>query len=251
MSRLGRLPAARSISLTLLWNISVLLSTLPANSQIVVAAASDLSPLQPLLAKQFAAKTPIRFTFGSSGMLARQIANGAPFDLFLSADETRVRELAAAGQILPDSVRTYGVGRLGLWSRSGTYRSIAQLDSRSLAHLAIAHPDHAPYGQAAKQALQAAGLWEKLRSRVVFGENVRQAFQFAESGNADATLTAWALVRERGGIQLPAALHQPVRQTGGVVAASKQAEAARQVLEFLTSPAGRRMLASIGLDPVR
>lgn len=186
----------------------------------------------------------IRFTFGASGGLAQQIKSGAPYDLFLSADEARVKDT-----VIPGSETIYAQGRIALWSKSGKIASLAGLEAPGVLHVAIANPEHAPYGTAAKQALQKAGLWTKLAGKVVYGESVRQALEYAESGNADAVITAWSLVINRGGIELPANLHDPIRQTGGVVKSSQHAQAGRAFLRFLVSAEGRRLLTNGGFDP--
>jgi molybdate transport system substrate-binding protein len=216
--------------------------------QLTVAAASDLIDVQGSLTQAFAAKSGVRlrFTFGASGGLARQIASGAPYDVFLSADEAQIHELAAAGDLLPDSVVVYARGRIALWSKRGSIGSLASLLAPQILHVAIANPGHAPYGLAAKQALEKAGLWTKLEKKIVYGESVRQALEYAESGNAEAAITAWSLVVHRGGILLPADLHSPIRQAGGVVSSSKDPQSARAFLRFLMSPEGRRVLENGG-----
>ena len=181
-------------------------------------------------------------------MLARQIENGAPFDVFLSANQQYVKELADAGVILPDSVRDYAKGRLGLWS-TGRRLRFEDLGKIAITHLAIPNPAHAPYGVAARQALERRGLWNALQSKVVYGENVRQTLQFAESGNADACITAWSLVLNQGGILLPENWHDPIRQTGGVVARSRKLPLARKFLDLLATPEGRKLLEKFGLTP--
>jgi molybdate transport system substrate-binding protein len=188
----------------------------------------------------------LQFSFGSSGLLARQIANGAPFDVYLSADERFVRQLADEGKIAPASVKVYAIGRLALWSKHG-YRTLDDLRRPEVRHVAIANPDHAPYGVAAREALRNAGLWPAVERKIVFGENVRQALQFAETGNADAALVAYSLVVKRG-VLVPASLHQPIRQAAGVVAASRQGALARRFLDFLLSPAGKAVLAQAGFE---
>lgn len=184
----------------------------------------------------------VRFVFGSSGMLARQIENGAPYDAYLSANEKLVYDLAAQGRLDPNSVRVYAVGRIATWSKYGTGLGAAR-------RIAMANPAHAPYGVAARQALEKQGLWAGLEQRIVYGENVRQALQFAESGNAEVAITAWSLVFDRGGILLAAELHAPIRQAGGVVASSRQRELAARWLDFLGGAAGRALLARYGLFP--
>jgi molybdate transport system substrate-binding protein len=222
-------------------------------ADLIVAGASDLAPLTSALEQGFekAAHTPasikVRFTLASSGSLAQQIENGAPFDVFLSADERLVKELVASGHLEPD-ILTYAVGRLGLWSKDGRVRSLEDLKKPGVIHLAIANPEHAPYGMAARKALETQGLWREIQPKIVYGENVRQAMQFAESGNADAVITSWTLLIGRG-VLLPAEWHDPIRQAGGVVKGSGQTAMARQFMKFLTSVEGRKILQSGGLFP--
>jgi len=216
-----------------------------APEELLVSAASDLAALEPGL-RALAPGGGVRFTFGSSGMLARQIEHGAPFDVFLSADAARAEALAATGKLL--SPRLYAVGRVGLWSKSGAWRALDDLRRRPFQNLAIANPAHAPYGRAARQALERAGLWRAVERRVVLAENVRQAWQFAESGNAEVCLTAWSLVHGRGGVLVEAALHEPIRQVGGVVKRSTRQRRAQAFLDALTGEAGRRLLQGGGLE---
>ena len=217
-------------------------------AEVLVAAASDLAPMAPALSAGFANARGhrVKFTFGSSGSLARQIENGAPFDAFLSASESYVRELAAAGNVKPASIAVYALGRIALWSADGSVRELDDLRKASVRHIAIANPQHAPYGAAAKQALERRGLWPDVQSRLVLGENVRQALQFAESRNADAVITAWTLLKGRGTL-LPAEWHDPIRQTGAVVQTSQQADAASAFLQYLASDAGQAVLIEGGL----
>lgn len=240
---------APRVSTILLLNLSVLLSSslLWPAEPLLVAAAADLVRTQTFLSEPFAKN--VRFTFGSSGMLARQIENGAPYDVYLSANEAFVSQLTKTGKIIPDSVVNYANGRLGLWSRSGRFRKLEDLLDPGVRHVAIANPMYAPYGMAAREALKGRGLWEKLEKKLVYGENVQQALQFAQSGNADAVITAWSLVHDRGGVLLPADWHQPIRQVGGAVAGRPNAEAARRFLRFLSSPEGRKILEKSGFSP--
>lgn len=212
---------------------------------LLVAAASDISPLEKdLTSGAKRAGLDVRFTFGSSGMLARQVENGAPFDLFLSANEQFVDELDKAG--FASKRVTYAKGRLGLWSRSGGVRALGDLRQPNVRHIALANPKHAPYGMAAEELLRAEELWDTLRTKLVFGENVRQAFEFARTGNADAVITSWTLVHDTGGFML-LERHKPLRQAGMVVRGSKQETVALRFLDFLLSPAGQKILQSKGL----
>lgn len=187
----------------------------------------------------------IRFSPGSSGGLARQIANGAPFDVFLSANEQYVRELADSGYVQTESVRTYATGRLGLYSLDGKLKELKELEG--VKHVAIANPRHAPYGLAAEQALRSAGLWMAVQPKLILAENVRQAYEYARTRNADAAITAWTLVKDVGGVLVPATLHEPIRQTAGVCASSGRAADARRFVEFLLSAEGQAILSRYGL----
>jgi molybdate transport system substrate-binding protein len=182
-------------------------------------------------------------------MLARQIRNGAPFDVYLSANEQFVKELDSAGLLLPGSIRSYATGRIGLWSSAGTVKSLQDLRSPNVTRIAIPNPQHAPYGMAAEQLLRKLNLWDKLKAKVVLAENVRQAFEFARTGNADAVITSWTLLHDKGGLLLPDNLHLPIRQAAGIVKTTANPKAAKAFLDFLTSPEGRQLLARYGLFP--
>jgi len=216
------------------------------SAELLIAAASDLAPIAPKLEKAYTEK--VRFTLASSGSLKQQIENGAPFDVFLSANETYVRDLLAAGQVT--DATNYATGRIALWSPNGSVASLEDLKKSAVIHLAIPNPQHAPYGVAAKQALESRGLWKAVEPKIVYGENVRQALQFAESGNVDAVITSWTLLIGKGTL-LPEAWHAPIRQTGAVVKASAQAAAARRFLKFLMSPEAQKILADGGLFPAQ
>lgn len=184
-------------------------------------------------------------------MLARQIANGAPYDVFLSANRRYVDDLAGTGRIAAGSVRDYAVGRLGLWSKGGRWGRLEDLTAPGVRHMAIPNPAHAPYGVAARQALERRGLWQRVAPKIVYGENVRQTLQYAESGNADSAITAWSLVFDKGGVLLPEEWHAPVRQSAGIVSSSRRQREARQFLDFLTGPEARAILLRHGFAAPR
>lgn len=215
-----------------------------AADPLLVAAASDLAPLDAELKAGF--DQPVTFTYGASGMLARQIENGAPFDVLLSADDLVIEPLIKKGRLEPDTRRIYAIGRVALWSKTGAIRSLNELPKARV--IAIANPAHAPYGRAAHQALEKAGLLAQVKDRLVMAESVRQAFQFAESGNADVCLTAWSLVYDKGGVQLDDALHQPLRQVAAVNRKSKRRKDAYAFLEYLVSDATRSLFATHGFN---
>lgn len=246
--------SAGVLSTLLLLNFSGALSTCIASAQtteLLVGAAADLAPLQEPLTSAFERATGIRvrFVVASSGMLSRQIEQGAPYDVLLSANQRYVTDLALAGRVVRGSVRTYALGRIALWSKEGRVRSLTELRNPRILHVAIPNPNHAPYGVAAREALEGQGLWKQVEPRIVYGENVLQAFQYAQSGNAEVAITAWSLVFSQGGILLPENLHSPILQSGAMVASTRQAAAARRFLDFLTGHEGRKLLQSNGLFP--
>jgi molybdate transport system substrate-binding protein len=197
---------------------------------------------------------PVRFVFGSSGQLATQIRAGAPYQVFLSANMDFVRALDTEGRLVVGTARPYARGRLALYSRDGNVTALDGL--AGLRAVAIANPLHAPYGVAARQVLQAREDWAAVSKSIVYAENVRQALQFIESGNAQAGLVAWSLVKGRpGAVLLPESLHAPILQGLGVIrgeAAHAEATAgALAFVEALTAKAGKAMLADAGFAPVK
>lgn len=236
-------------------------AAVPARAQAapVIAAASDLSAALPELAGLFQRETgrAVRLTFGSSGALAQQIGNGAPFELFLSADEAYVDRLAAAGRTEGGGA-LYAIGRIGVFlPRGSRIRGDADLrdliaavrDGR-LRKFAIANPDHAPYGRAAREALQSFGLWEAIRPRLVLGENVSQATQFATSGSAQGgaiplSLALTPRVKSAGSFTLiDASRHRPLRQRA--VLLKDAGPTARAFFGYLRGAKGRAVLARHG-----
>jgi molybdate transport system substrate-binding protein len=249
-SSLSNLSVSLSSSISKFFVILTLTTTSTCAATLTVAAAADLIQAQPDLAAAFGKRSQatVIFSPGASGELARQIENGAPFDVFLSANVKYVEDLAKKGFVLSNSVVVYAQGRLGLWSRDGKVRSVNELNEANVRIVALPNPRFAPYGLAAQQLLQAEGFWGPLQPKIVFGENVSQALQFAETGNADAVITSWTLVAKRGGVLLPAK-HAPILQAAGIVARTGEPELARRFIEFLRSPEGRAILARYGLMP--
>lgn len=219
---------------------------------LVVSAAADLTPVLDRLVPLFREHTgvDVALNLGSTGQLGQQIAAGAPVDVFLAASRQAVDELAAEGLIVPGSERAYAVGRLALWTGPGGTSVIRLEDLRrpDIRRIALANPDHAPYGIAARQALIAAGLWEELQPKLVPAENVRQAYQFARSGNADVGLVALSLVyRTDGRYELvPEGLYDPLVQVLAIPAASTRQPEARRFVEFLSGDEGRVLLEEYG-----
>lgn len=192
-----------------------------------VAAASDLKFALEEIAAAFTAASgkPVKLAFGSSGNFARQIRQGAPFEMFLSADESFVESLARDG-LARDAGDLYAVGRIVFFAPTGSPLEPdsalnalkAALESGRVRRFAIANPEHAPYGRAAREALETAGLWTAIQKRLVLGENVSQAAQFATTGGADGGIFAYSLalspaIRRLGRfVLIPESMHRPLRQ---------------------------------------
>ena len=229
----------------------------------VIAAAADLNAVLPEIASAFerAGGRGVTLVFGSSGNFTQQIAqqgaSGGPFELFLSADEGYVEHLCAAGQT-EDGGALYAVGRIGIFAPTGSpleadgalkNLAVALRDGR-LARFAIANPEHAPYGRAAREALAHAGLWDAIKPRLVFGENVAQATQFAASGSAQGGIVPLSLaltpaLRDAGAFALiPDDWHGPLRQR--MVLLKGASEAARAFYSFLQGPEARSLFKRQG-----
>ncbi len=225
----------------------------------VIAAASDLKFALDEVAGAFQRQTgrKVRVAYGSSGNFFSQIAQDAPFELFLSADEEYVFRLARQGRVLDDGV-PYAIGRIVLFVPTGSpVRADAQfadlrraLADGRLRKFAIANPEHAPYGRAAKQALQANGVWEAIEPRLVLGENVSQAAQFAVSGSAQGGIFALSLAKapafaNAGSyVLVPQELHQPLKQR--MVLTRKAGAVAREFYAWLQQPAARTVFKKYG-----
>ena len=225
----------------------------------VIAAASDLKFALDEIVVEFQKSTgqSVRVSYGSSGNFVRQIAQDAPFELFLSADEAFVFKLADLGRTL-DRGALYAIGRIVLFTPKGSpvrpdagFADLRQaLADGRLVKLAIANPEHAPYGRAAMEALKSAGLWAAIEPRLVLGENVSQAAQFAVSGSAQAGIFALSLAlapnfRDAGSyVAIPEALHRPLRQR--MVLTRSAGATARALYAFLQEPAARAVFKRYG-----
>jgi molybdate transport system substrate-binding protein len=219
-----------------------------STDRILVAAASDLAGAMPELAAAFEAETGVRVdaTLGSSGQLAQQVLQGAPVDVFLSADELWVDRLEAAQRIDPASRAVYAYGMLVLLAGRITEppQTLAALAGAEFERIALANPENAPYGRAAREALQSAGVMHAAESRLVLAENVRQTVQFAETRAVDVAISALSLMdstRHRWTV-VPPGLHAPLAQTAAIVADRPGQEAARAFIEFIVGPAAREIL---------
>jgi molybdate transport system substrate-binding protein len=222
-------------------------------TEITVAAASDLTPAFEEIGREFAAdqKTKVTFVFGSTGMLTRQIENGAPMDLFAAANVAYIEQLEQKGLIVHGTKAIYARGRITMWTTGDSplqIRTIRDLVSSEVKRIAIANPDHAPYGLAAQQALQTAGIWDVVKPKLVYADNIRQTLQYAETGNVDVAIVSVSLSQERKGrwTLIPEELHQPIDQGLAVIKSTRNETAARAFASFVTGARGREILAKYG-----
>lgn len=218
-----------------------------------VAAASNLTDVFGAVAKAFTEQTqvPVTFSFGSTAQLAQQIDNGAPFDVFAAADTAHVDALVNQGRVTKQSRCVYARGRLALWAPQWDTATLAPdaLKDPRIRFIAIAQPGAAPYGQAAVDALTQLDLWETLKPKIVYANNIQMAKQFVQSGNADAAFTAYSLLTaEKNVVRIDAALHQPLDQAAGIVEGSPREREAARFLDFLTGTQGRAILARYGYE---
>jgi molybdate transport system substrate-binding protein len=236
--------------------------TPPKRGKVRVAAASDLNAAFDDLIVRFTAAhdVDVSVSFGSSGNFYAQLVNGAPFDLFLSADVSYPNQLAARGLTVPQSEFTYAVGRIVVWAPAASPLDVARdglqaLTQASVAHVAVANPEHAPYGRAAVAAMQSAGLYEQLKPKLVVGENIAQAMQFVQSGAAEAGIVALslALAPNAAGkgkmFEVPEKAYPRLEQGGTILRSTADVEAARALRGFLLSADGQAILKRYGFAP--
>jgi molybdate transport system substrate-binding protein len=242
-----------------LWVALAAAGVAPAKDVPVIAAAADLQFALPEVAERFRLDTgrEVKLAFGSSGNFFRQIQQGAPYELFMSADEEFVLDLAAKGLAL-DEGEIYGIGRIGLFTPhgspltpDGTLSDLkAALADGRLKKFAIANPEHAPYGRRAEEALRHVGAWEAIKEKLVLGENASQAAQFATTGSVEGGIIPYSLalspkLAKRGSFALiPQDWHRPLRQRMALLKGA--GEAARAFYAFLIEPEARAILARHG-----
>lgn len=250
--------------------VSVLASTFAARAQtpLRIAAAADLEPVLPPILKQFeqSTGTHVEATYQASAGLTTQILNGAPFDVFLSADMGYPKRLIAAGLAESSETRSaeepvnYADGTLVLWTRKDSSLpppSLELLRNPGIRRVAIANPDRAPYGKAAVAALTNLKLYDSLRSKLVTAENIAQAAQFVDSGNADAGLISLTsaltprLAASGHYFEIPRGLYPPIQQGAVIMNRGTQRVEARKFLQYLLSSPVQNQLARAGLTPVR
>ena len=239
--------------------LALLLTGTCARAQAVkVAVAADLKFFMAELAAQFEKQsgTKLDITYGSSGNFLTQIENGAPFDLFFSADSEYPKKLEAAGFAEPGTLREYAVGHIVIWTPSDSDINAAKdgwkclLDPR-IKKIAIANPEHAPYGRAALAAIKKAGIYEQVQDKLVYGENISQAAEFVQSGNAQAGIVALSLamssaMKNGNRWEIPADSYPAIKQAGILLKTSKNKDAARRFLEVVSGTQGREILRRFG-----
>ncbi len=228
--------------------------------ELQVAAAADLQFVFPELIQQFqtASGHAVTVSFGSSGNFASQIQNGAPFDLFFSADRSYPEKLSAAGLIEPGSIYHYANGKIVLWTLKSSNIDVDQgltvLTDPRVLKISIANPEHAPYGRAAVAAMKSAKLYEQLQPKLVMAENISQAAQFVDSGAAEVGFVALSLViapsvREKGNyFEVPANYYPPIEQVCVILKSSPNKKLAQQFIDFLKSPAAAGLLRRYGFE---
>jgi molybdate transport system substrate-binding protein len=221
--------------------------------ELIIAAAADLTPAFEELGRLFEQETGVKvtFSFGSTGNLAKQIENGAPIDLFAAANISFIEDLERKGLIIPETKQLYARGRITLWTRADSPLRVERIEDLArgdIGRVAIANPSHAPYGIAAREAIEAAGVRAAVEPKLVFGENVRQALQYAETGNADAAIVALSLsVSSKGRwVMIPEKLHRPLDQALAVIRGSGRADEARRFADFINGRKGRPVMQKYG-----
>lgn len=231
-----------------------------AQETITVAAAADLQPVMTDIAARFEKRSGavVKLSFGSSGNFFAQIQNGAPYDLFFSADVDYPTKLKDAGLIEPGSLYPYATGKIALWARDRSAidvrKGLTVLASATIRKVAIANPSHAPYGRAAEAALKSAGLWDSVSSKLVLGENVAQTAQFVQSGNADVGIVALSLVlaptmKDQGKyLVVPQNLYPPLQQAAVIVKNSQHKHLAWSFLQFMNNSEITSLLEQYGFS---
>src|SRR5438093_1361315 len=230
--------------------------SLPVSAQVAdvaVFGASDLALAFKEIVPKFERARGVKVTLvlGSTGTLAKQIEHGAPADVFFAADRTFIEELAVKGVVIPETRALYAQGRLVLAtarSAGAKLTELRQLTDARIRHVAIANPAHAPYGRAAEQALRAVGVWDPVRAKLVYGENIRQALQFVESGAAEAGLIALSLanVPAIDYVVIDRTLHAPLDQSVAVVRRSRRPELGLAFIQFVNGAEGRPIMKRFG-----
>jgi molybdate transport system substrate-binding protein len=237
-----------------------LCSAIAAAQEITVAAAADLQSAMQEIASQFQNKTgtAVKVIYGSSGNFFQQIQNGAPFDVFFSANIDYAGKLDETGLTEPGSYYEYAKGKIVLWVPNGSRIDLSSglraLLDPAVKKIAVANPEHAPYGKAAVAAMQKENIYDQVKDKLVLGENISQTASFVTSGAADIGVVALALalspnMKDKGRyVEIPASDYPPIKQACVILKSSKNKDAARQFVAFVRSPAGADVLKRYGFD---
>jgi molybdate transport system substrate-binding protein len=246
------------------WLLCVLILLFVGTSiaeELSIAAAADLNFALRDIASAYERETgnTLKISYGSSGNFFTQIQNGAPFDIFFSADIDFPRQLEAAGIAQPGTFFAYATGKIVLWvpskSKLDLTRGMNVMRDPSIKKIAIANPKHAPYGRTAEAALRKSGVYDAVQSKLVLGENISQTAQFVETGNADIGILALSLasaptMQSHGRyVEIPADLYPALQQAAVVLKRSSHQLVARSFFEFLKGPAAQQILRSYGFSP--
>jgi molybdate transport system substrate-binding protein len=225
----------------------------PAERSVRIAAAADLSKAFTEIAAEFKTRTGIaaNLEFGSSGLLAKQIEQGAPFSMFAAANRDFVDQVIKAGKCDGATAHSYARGRIVVFTPGGVDRpaTLNELADPKYKKIAIANPEHAPYGRAAKQALEKTGVWPQIQDRIVLGENIQATMLYARDHNADVAIVALSLaIQSDGGVYLPIDpdLYAPLDQAMVVCGTGDGAAAAKQFADFVSSKEGREVMTRYG-----
>jgi molybdate transport system substrate-binding protein len=237
-----------------------IISNICAAQEITVAAAADLQFAMQDIAGRFQKETgrTVKVTYGSSGNFFQQIQNGGPFDMFFSANLDYAKKLEAAGLVDPGSYYQYASGKIVIWVRNESKLDLSSgmqaLLDPSVKKIAIANPEHAPYGQAAVAAMQSGKIYDKLKDKFVLGENISQTASFVVSGSADVGIVALSLalspnMKDKGRYaEVPADEYPAIEQACVILGSSKNKETARQFLSFVKTAAIADVLRSYGFE---
>lgn len=235
-----------------------LLAQVVSAQEITVAAAADLQFAMPEITARFQKETgkTVKVTYGSSGNFFAQLQNGAPFDVFFSANLDYPKKLDSAGLVEPGTYYEYATGKIVIWvsndSKLDLSGGLKSLLDPSLKKIAIANPEHAPYGQAAVTAMKKEDVYDKISGKLVLGENISQATSFVVSGAADAGIIALSLAlgpntKEKGRyVDIPSADYPPIQQACVILKSSQQKAIALEFLKFIKTPAAAALLRSYG-----